>query len=139
MAAGPRGLGQQRRKPQNPPVDGDVVDLHAAFGQQLLHVAVRQREAQVPAHRQHDHIGWEAEAGERSPYDSGEAGTASSHSDSLPALGSITAAATVPVQVQQQAVAGGHVLEPLPLQAHGRDPRRGRPGAGRRPAARRGG
>ena len=30
------------------------------------------------------------------------------------------------VQVAQQPVAGGHLLEPLPLQAHGRDPGRGR-------------
>jgi len=30
------------------------------------------------------------------------------------------------VEVAEEAVAGGHVLEPLPLQAHGRDPRRGR-------------
>ena len=96
VAAGPGSLGQQGREALDPAVDRDVVDLDAAFGQQLLDVAVRQREAQVPAHGQHDHVGWEAEAGERSPYDRGEAGTASSHSDSLPALGSITADATVP-------------------------------------------
>jgi hypothetical protein len=30
MAAGPGGLGQQRREPQHPPVDGDVIDVHAA-------------------------------------------------------------------------------------------------------------
>jgi hypothetical protein len=40
MAAGPGGLGQQRREPMHPPVDGDVVDLDAAFGEQLLDVAV---------------------------------------------------------------------------------------------------
>ena len=73
----PGGLGQQRRKPQHPAVDGDVVDLDATFGQQLLNVAVRQRETQIPTHRQHDHVGWEAEAGERSPYDRGGAGMAS--------------------------------------------------------------
>jgi hypothetical protein len=97
MAAGPGGFGQQRREALDPPVDGDVVDLHAAFGQQLLHVAVRQRKAQIPAHRQHDHIGREAEAGERRPCDSGGAGTSSSHGGSLPASDSITAAATVPL------------------------------------------
>jgi hypothetical protein len=96
VAAGPGSLGQQGREALDPAVDGDVVDLDAAFGQQLLDVAVRQREAQVPAHRQHDHIGREAEASERSPYDSGGAGTASSHGGSLPALGSITADATGP-------------------------------------------
>jgi hypothetical protein len=45
MAAGPGGVGQQRREALHPPVDGDVVDLDAAFGEQLLHVAVRQADA----------------------------------------------------------------------------------------------
>jgi len=103
MAAGPGSLGQQRREPLDPSVDGDVVDLDAAFGQQLLHVAVRQRKAQIPAHRQHDHIGREAEAGERRPCDSGGAGTATSHGGSLPAPDSITAAATVPPCVRRLA------------------------------------
>jgi hypothetical protein len=44
-----------------------VVDLHAALGEEFLEVAVGQAEAQVPADRQHDHIGWEAEAGEGGP------------------------------------------------------------------------
>jgi len=90
MAAWPGSLGQQGREALDPPVDGDVVDLHAAFGQQLLDVAVRQAVTQVPAHRQHDHIGREAEASERRPGDSGAAGTASSHGGSLPAPDSIT-------------------------------------------------
>jgi hypothetical protein len=33
MAAGPGGLGEQRREPQHPAVDGGVVDLDAAFGE----------------------------------------------------------------------------------------------------------
>jgi hypothetical protein len=37
-------------------VDGGLVDLDAALGQQLLQVAVRQRKAQLPPHGQHDHI-----------------------------------------------------------------------------------
>jgi hypothetical protein len=41
MAAGPGSLGEQRREPLHPPEDGDVVDLDATFGQQLLDVAVR--------------------------------------------------------------------------------------------------
>src|SRR5829696_7733626 len=53
---GRAGVGKQRRKPLDPPVDGDVVDLDAALGEQLLHVAVRQREAQIPPHGQHDHV-----------------------------------------------------------------------------------
>ena len=56
MAAGPGSLDQQRREPLDPPVDGDVVDLDAALGEQLLHVAVRQREAQLPPHGQHDQV-----------------------------------------------------------------------------------
>jgi len=34
----------------HPPVQGDVVDLDAAFGQELLEVAVRQSVPEVPAH-----------------------------------------------------------------------------------------
>jgi len=81
-----------------------MVDLDATFGQQLLHVAVRQREAQLPAHRQHDHLGREAEAGERRAGDRGGAGTASSHGGSLPAPDSITAAATVPHELSDCAL-----------------------------------
>jgi hypothetical protein len=43
-----------------------VVDVHAAFGEQFLDVAVRQRKAQAPAHREGDHLAWEAETGEGS-------------------------------------------------------------------------
>jgi hypothetical protein len=72
-----------------------VVDLDTAFGEGLLDVAVGQTEAQVPAHRNDDHVGWEAEAGERRPCDGSGSGAASSHGDSLPTLGSITADACV--------------------------------------------
>jgi hypothetical protein len=41
-----------------------VVDLDPAVGEQLLDVAIGQPEAQVSANRQHDHLGWKAEAGE---------------------------------------------------------------------------
>jgi hypothetical protein len=44
-----------------------VVDLDASLGEQLLDVAVGQTEAQVPAHRQHNDVRWEAEAGEGAP------------------------------------------------------------------------
>jgi hypothetical protein len=40
VPARPSSLGQQRREPQHPPVDRDVVDLHTALSQQLLNVAV---------------------------------------------------------------------------------------------------
>jgi hypothetical protein len=46
-------------------VHGDVVDVDAALGQQLLHVPIGQPEPQIPAHRQHDHLRGEPEAGER--------------------------------------------------------------------------
>ena len=41
-----------------------MVGLDARLGEQLLDVAVGQAEAQVPADRQHDHLGGEAETGE---------------------------------------------------------------------------
>jgi hypothetical protein len=36
-----------------------VVGLDATLGEELLEVAVGQAEAQVPADREHDYIGWE--------------------------------------------------------------------------------
>jgi hypothetical protein len=45
VPAGAGGLGQQRREPLHLSVDGDVVDLDPAFGEQFLDVAIRQREA----------------------------------------------------------------------------------------------
>jgi hypothetical protein len=42
-----------------------MVDLDAALGEQLLDIAVGQPEAQVPADRDDDNVGREAEAGER--------------------------------------------------------------------------
>jgi hypothetical protein len=67
VPAGTASLGQQRREALHPAVVGDVVDLDPALGEQLLDVTVGQPEAQVPADRQNDHIGWEAEAGEGGP------------------------------------------------------------------------
>jgi hypothetical protein len=45
VAAGTGGVGQQRREAQHPPVDRDVVDLNAAFDQELFDVTVGQAEA----------------------------------------------------------------------------------------------
>jgi hypothetical protein len=42
-----------------------VVDLHTALDQQFLHVAIGQIEPQIPADRDHDHLGRESESGER--------------------------------------------------------------------------
>ena len=49
VAARLGGVGQQRREAHHPPVDGYVVDLDTALGEQRLDVAVGQPEAQVPA------------------------------------------------------------------------------------------
>jgi hypothetical protein len=56
-----------------------VVDLDAAFGEQLFDVAVGEAKAQVPADRQLDHIRREAETGEGRPWDGIGADAASSH------------------------------------------------------------
>jgi hypothetical protein len=44
MPARPGSLSQQRREPNHPAVDRDVVDLDAAVGEQLIHVAIRPAE-----------------------------------------------------------------------------------------------
>ena len=53
------------REGLHPPVDRDVIDLDAAFGQQFLDVAVGQSVAQVPAHRDRDRLPREAVARRR--------------------------------------------------------------------------
>jgi hypothetical protein len=40
------------------------IDLDAALGEEFFDVAVGQAKAQVLADREHNHLGWEAEAGE---------------------------------------------------------------------------
>jgi hypothetical protein len=62
VPARPSGVGQERCEPQHPAVDRDVVGLDTALGASLLDVAVGQAEAQVSADREHNHIGWDAEA-----------------------------------------------------------------------------
>jgi hypothetical protein len=52
MPTWPGRLGQLRRAPLHPPVDGDVVDLDPALGEQRLDVAGRQAEAQIPTDRE---------------------------------------------------------------------------------------
>ena len=79
------GLGQQRREPLYPAVDGDVISLDATLGEEFLDVAVGQAEAQVPADRQDDHVGGEAEAGEGGPRGGSRTRAAGSHSGSLAA------------------------------------------------------
>jgi hypothetical protein len=77
------GVNQQRREALHPAVDADVVDLDAAFGEQLFDVAVGQPEAQRPAHRQHDDVGWEAEAREGGSRNGSNTRAADSHAGSL--------------------------------------------------------
>jgi len=79
-----------------------VVDLHAAFGEQFLDVAIRQRKTQVPAHCKDDHVGREAEASEGRPGDGWTATTGGFSCNSLPALGSLAADATAPRKVANQ-------------------------------------
>jgi hypothetical protein len=45
VPAGAGGVGQQRRERCTPPIDGDVVDLDAALGEEFFDVAVRQAKA----------------------------------------------------------------------------------------------
>jgi hypothetical protein len=85
VPARPGGIGEQGREPLDPPVDGDMVDLNAPFGEQFLDVAVGQAEAQIPANREHDDIGWEAEAGEGRPRSRSRARAAGSHASSVAA------------------------------------------------------
>jgi len=61
----PGSVGQQRREALHPPKHGHVIHLDTTLDQQLLDVAVGQVEPQVPADRDHDHVGWEPESGER--------------------------------------------------------------------------
>jgi membrane-associated phospholipid phosphatase len=85
MSARPSSLGQQRCESLHPAIDGDVIDLDATFGEQFLDVAVGEAEAQVPADRQDDDVGREAEAGEVRPWSRSRARTARSHAASLAA------------------------------------------------------
>jgi hypothetical protein len=52
----PGGVDQQRCESLYPSVDGDVVNLDTAFGQQLLDVSIGQPVAQIPAYRHHDDL-----------------------------------------------------------------------------------
>jgi hypothetical protein len=56
VSAEPGGIGEQGREALHPAVDGDVIDLDAALGEQFLNVPVGQAEAQVPAHCHQDHL-----------------------------------------------------------------------------------
>ena len=97
VSAWPGGLGEQRGKPQHPAVDGGVVDFNAALGEELLAVAVRQRETQVPAHEEDDHLGRKQKPAKAGRAREGGGGELSCHS--LPTRASYTAGATVPLRL----------------------------------------
>ncbi len=61
----PGGVCEQGRKPLHPTEQRDVVDLNAAFEEELFDVAIGQAIPQVPLHRNHDHVGREPEPGKR--------------------------------------------------------------------------
>ena len=65
VTARPCRLDDQRGEALYPPVDGDVIDVDAAFGEKFFDVAVGQPVAEVPAHRQQDHVRWEPETSKR--------------------------------------------------------------------------
>ena len=62
MPAGSGRVDEQRGEPLHPAVDSDVINGDTAFGQQFFDVAIGKPVAQIPPHRDHDHIRREAEA-----------------------------------------------------------------------------
>jgi hypothetical protein len=80
-----------------------VVDLDAAVAEQLFDVAVGEAKAQLPADRQHDHIRREPETGDGRPWDGMGADAASSHMPQSGCSDPVTADATTPEWVAQQA------------------------------------
>ena len=84
MAARPGRVDQQRSEALHPPEQRDVINLDPALSQQLLEVPVRQPEPQIPAHRQHNHLGPEPEPSKRRrPHLERRAGPATLHPDGL--------------------------------------------------------
>ena len=65
VAAGSRCVDELWGEALYPAVDGDVINLDAAFSKEFLHIAVRQAVSEVPADSQQDHFGWEPVPGER--------------------------------------------------------------------------
>jgi hypothetical protein len=60
-----RGVDELGCEGLHPPIDRDVVNDDAAFGQQLLDVAVGESITQIPAHRDRDDLTREPVAGRR--------------------------------------------------------------------------
>ena len=56
MAAGTCGVDELGRERLHPPVDRHAIHRDAALGQQFLDIAIGQPVAQIPAHRDRDHL-----------------------------------------------------------------------------------
>ena len=67
----PGRVRKERREALHPPVHGHMIDLDPTLGQQLLDIAIRQAEPQIPTHRKHDHLRREPKALERRTRDYG--------------------------------------------------------------------
>ena len=65
VAAWSRRFDQHRGEALRPAEQGHVINVDATLREELLEVAIRQSEAQVPTHPQHDHLGREPEPSER--------------------------------------------------------------------------
>jgi hypothetical protein len=89
---------EQRREALHPPEDADVVNLHAALGQQLFNIAIREPITEVPAHCQHDHLPRKPEAGERRRWRQGRTNTADAAHALEHARTTSSVYATVPAQ-----------------------------------------
>ena len=62
------------------------IDVDASLGEHLRQVGVGEAVAQIPAHRQGDHVGWEVIAGESGRAVCGAAAVASTTAVHLPSL-----------------------------------------------------
>jgi hypothetical protein len=56
MAARASGVDELRGEGLDPTVDRHVIDFDAALGKQFLDVAVKQTVAQIPTHRDRNHL-----------------------------------------------------------------------------------
>ena len=55
----PRCVDRERSEALHPSLNGDMVDLDAAFGEKFFDIAVREYVAEISAHCQQDHVRWE--------------------------------------------------------------------------------
>ena len=90
VSAWPGGLGEQRSEALDPPVDGGVVDVNAALGEELLDERGTTTRSAGTEHREDDHLGREAEASEGRSRDREAAEAARAHGHTLPTRASHT-------------------------------------------------